>query len=84
MNGSDFEFIPPAEILSIERDTFWDDYREEAGGLSFFSVVYLCPKGLKYVQSTWARDEIDAYQRVMTGSTMTGWTTKEQTNAGDN
>ena len=76
----DFEFIPPAEILSIQRDHFWDSFSNETGGLAFFSVTYACPKGLRYVQSTWAKDELDAYRKVMTGDVMTGFETKEQTN----
>lgn len=67
--GEDFEFIPPAEILSVERDHWWDNYPEETKGLGYYVVKHKCPKGLIYVTQTWARDELEAYTQVMRGKT---------------
>lgn len=70
MEGKDFEFIPPAEILSIEPDTWWDSYTDETEGQRYYIVKYKCPKGLIYIAQTWARDELEAYTQVMRGETM--------------
>lgn len=80
--AEEFEFIPPAEILSVERDTWWDNYPEVAvkRGWGYFVVKHKCPKGLVYVSQTWARDELDAYQRVMRGD-LALTSMEEQTNA---
>lgn len=67
MEGDDFVFIRPAEILSIKRDDWWDHYPEQSKGLGYFVVKHKCPKGLIYVTQTWARDELEAYQQVMSG-----------------
>lgn len=76
MEGEDFEFIPPAEILSIERDPWWDQYSVDTGGLAHFCVKHKCPRGLIYITNTWARDELEAYQQVMAGKPQ--YTTMEE------
>ena len=57
----------PVEIVSVERDPWYDRFNKEARsrGLSYYSVVYKCSRGLKYVVRTWARDELEAYTKVM-------------------
>jgi hypothetical protein len=84
MEKDDFEFIPPKEIVSVERDQWWDsyadDFKEELGGLRFYNVKFKCERGLIYNQSTWALDEVDAYNRVMGNTVITSFTTEEQTN----
>ena len=65
--AEEFEFIPPAEILSVERDTWWDNYPEQSKGMGYFVVKHKCPNGLIYVTQTWARDEIEAYMQIMRG-----------------
>ena len=63
----DFEFIPPAEILSIERDRWWDNQPDLCKGMGYFAVKHKCVKGLIYITQTWAHDELEAYQQIMRG-----------------
>lgn len=69
IGGDDFKFTPPTEILSVERDTWWDNYPEETNGLGYFVVKHKSHKGLIYITHTWARDELEAYTQVMRGKT---------------
>ncbi len=59
-------FVPPQEILTVERDTWYDRYQRHPN-VANYAVVYKCSKGLKYSVRTWASDEMDAYTRVMNG-----------------
>jgi hypothetical protein len=57
----------PVEIVSVEHDPLYERFANEAisRGLRYYSVVYKCSDGLKYVVKTWARDELEAYTQVM-------------------
>lgn len=61
----DFVFIPPEEIVSIERDTWYDRYQRNPQ-VAYYHVTYRAG-GLMYSVHTWATDELDAYNRVMKG-----------------
>ena len=64
MEEDDFEFVPPDEILSVNRDTWYDRYANHPD-VALYHVTYRGVGGLLYSMRTWARDEMDAYNRVM-------------------
>lgn len=61
----DFAFVPPQEILKVERDTWYDRF-QRSPDVAFYHVTYKAG-GLMYSVRTWAVDELDAYNRVMNG-----------------